>query len=180
MSTKPTTSRMIPAVHRIGIPNTRPNNMSTTPSVIMSSLFPSRHPRQQSSLSPLAYDPVVVAVFSETFVIQVRWSVERRDYRLCRGPRLRAQHWERGHSRLWEEWYTMSGKTDQVKGQVKEAAGALTGDKDLESEGKADRRAGEAKEKVEHAKDKIKEVVDDVEAKVEDVVDKAKDALHRK
>jgi uncharacterized protein YjbJ (UPF0337 family) len=74
----------------------------------------------------------------------------------------------------------MSGKSDQVKGQVKEAAGSLTGDKDLESEGKADRRAGEAKEKVEHAKDKIKEVVDDVEAKVEDVVDKAKDALHRK
>jgi uncharacterized protein YjbJ (UPF0337 family) len=95
-------------------------------------------------------------------------------------PEMRAQHWERWHSRLWEEWYTMSGKTDQVKGQVKEAAGALTGDKDLESEGKADRRAGEAKEKVEHAKDKIKEVVDDVEAKVEDVVDKAKDALHRK
>ncbi len=75
---------------------------------------------------------------------------------------------------------TMSGKSDQVKGQVKEAAGALTGDKDLESEGKADRRAGEAKEKLDHAKDKIKEVVDNVEGKVEDVVDKAKDALHRK
>ena len=74
----------------------------------------------------------------------------------------------------------MSGKTDQVKGQVKEAAGALTGDKDLESEGKADRRAGDAKEKLEDAKDKIKEVVDDIEGKVEDVVDKAKDALHRK
>jgi len=91
-----------------------------------------------------------------------------------------AQHWERGHGRLWEGWYTMSGKADQVKGQVKEAAGALTRDKDLESEGKADRRAGEAKEKLDHAKDKIKEVVDDVEGKVEDVVDKAKDALHRK
>ena len=74
----------------------------------------------------------------------------------------------------------MSGKTDQVKGQVKEAAGALTGDKDLESEGKADRRAGETKEKLDHAKDKIKEVVDDAEAKAGDVVDKAKDALHRK
>jgi uncharacterized protein YjbJ (UPF0337 family) len=34
----------------------------------------------------------------------------------------------------------MAGKTDQVKGQVKEAVGSLTGDKDLESEGKADRR----------------------------------------
>ena len=73
----------------------------------------------------------------------------------------------------------MSGRTDQVKGQVKETAGALTRDEDLESEGKADRRAGEAKEKVEHAQDKIKDVIDDVEGKVEDVVDKAKDE-HRK
>ncbi len=74
----------------------------------------------------------------------------------------------------------MSGKSDQVKGQVKEAAGVVTGDKDLESEGKADRRAGEAKEKVGNAKDKIKDVIDDVGSKVEDVVDKAKGALHRK
>ena len=74
----------------------------------------------------------------------------------------------------------MGAKSDQVKGQVKEAAGTLTGDKDLESEGKADRRAGDVKEKLGHAKDKIEEIIDDVEAKVEDVVDKAKDALHRK
>lgn len=44
----------------------------------------------------------------------------------------------------------MGAKSDQVKGQVKDAAGSLTGDKDLESEGRADRRAGEAKEKVDH------------------------------
>ena len=63
----------------------------------------------------------------------------------------------------------MSAKSDQVKGQVKEAAGVLSGDKDLESEGKTDRRAGEAEEKVDHAKDKV-----------EEVIDKAEDALHRK
>ena len=63
----------------------------------------------------------------------------------------------------------MGAKTDQVKGQAKEAAGNLTGNKDLESEGKADRRAGAAKEKLGHAKDKV-----------EDVIDKAKDARHRK
>jgi uncharacterized protein YjbJ (UPF0337 family) len=74
----------------------------------------------------------------------------------------------------------MGAKGDQVKGKVKEAAGSLTGDKDLESEGKADRRAGEAKEKLGHAKDKVEEVVDKAEDKVEEVVDKAKDALHRK
>ena len=74
----------------------------------------------------------------------------------------------------------MSGKSDQVKGQVKEAAGVVTGDKDLESEGKSDRRAGEAKEKLDDTKDKIKDVIDEVEGKAEDVVDKAKATLHRK
>ena len=63
----------------------------------------------------------------------------------------------------------MTGTSDEAKGRIKEAAGALTGDKDLESEGKADRLTGEIKEKVEHAKDKV-----------EEVIDKAKDALHRK
>ena len=74
----------------------------------------------------------------------------------------------------------MAGKTDQVKGQVKEAVGSLTGDKDLESEGKADRRAGETKEKVAEVKDKVEEVIDKAEDKVEEVIDKARDALHRK
>ena len=79
-----------------------------------------------------------------------------------------------------EGWYTMAGKTEQVKGQAKEAAGSLTGNKDLESEGKADRRAGEAKEKVGHAKDKLEEVIEKVEHKVGEVIDKAKDTSHRK
>jgi uncharacterized protein YjbJ (UPF0337 family) len=63
----------------------------------------------------------------------------------------------------------MGAKTDQVKGQAKETAGTVTGDKDLKSEGKADRRAGEAKAKLDHAKDKA-----------EEAVDKVKDALHRR
>ncbi|MGZ6495479.1 MAG: CsbD family protein [Actinomycetota bacterium] len=74
----------------------------------------------------------------------------------------------------------MGAKTDQLKGQAKEAVGSITGDKDLESEGKADRRAGEVNEKVEKAKDKVEEVVDKTKDKVEEVVDKAKDKLHRK
>jgi uncharacterized protein YjbJ (UPF0337 family) len=74
----------------------------------------------------------------------------------------------------------MGAQSDQVKGQVKEAAGVLTGNKDLESEGKDDRRAGETKEKVEHAKGKIEEVIEKAESKAEEVIDKAKDALHRK
>ncbi len=73
----------------------------------------------------------------------------------------------------------MGGKTEQVKGRAKEAVGSLTGDKDLQAEGKADRQAGEAKEKVGHAKDKVEEVVEKVEHKAEEVIDKAKDAAHR-
>ena len=41
----------------------------------------------------------------------------------------------------------MSGKTDQIKGRAKEAAGALLGDKRLEREGKIERVTGSVKEK---------------------------------
>ena len=74
----------------------------------------------------------------------------------------------------------MTAKTDQMKGQAKAATGSLIGDTDLESEGRADRRAGEAKEKLDHAKDNLEEVIDKAEDKVEEVIDKAKDTLHRK
>ena len=53
----------------------------------------------------------------------------------------------------------MSDKTDQAKGRIKEAAGDLTGDKDLKNEGKADRIGGEIKEKVGDAIDKVKDAV---------------------
>jgi uncharacterized protein YjbJ (UPF0337 family) len=73
----------------------------------------------------------------------------------------------------------MAGKSDQVKGQAKEAVGSLVGNKDLESEGKADRQAGEAKEKVGHAKDKVEEVIEKVEHKAGEVIDRTKDTAHR-
>lgn len=63
----------------------------------------------------------------------------------------------------------MSGKSDQAKGRVKEAAGVISGNQDLESEGKTDRLAGEVKEQVEHGKDKV-----------EGLIDRAKHKLHRK
>ncbi len=47
--------------------------------------------------------------------------------------------------------------TDDVKGRVKEAAGALADDKDLEDEGKVDRVAGAVKEKVGDAVDAVKD-----------------------
>ena len=69
----------------------------------------------------------------------------------------------------------MAGKSDQIKGKAKEAVGDLTGNKDLKSEGKADRQAGEAKEKVGHAKEKVEEVIEKVGHKVEGVIDKSKE-----
>jgi uncharacterized protein YjbJ (UPF0337 family) len=63
----------------------------------------------------------------------------------------------------------MSAETDDAKGRVKEAAGALTGDDDLKKEGKADQFGA-----------KVKEFADDAKDKVEDAVDAIKDRLHRK
>ena len=69
----------------------------------------------------------------------------------------------------------MGEKSDQVKGRVEEAVGALTDDKDLKREGREDRLAGEAKEKVGRAKDKVEDVIDAAKDKLEDLVDKTKD-----
>jgi uncharacterized protein YjbJ (UPF0337 family) len=49
-----------------------------------------------------------------------------------------------------------SGKSDELKGRVKEAAGALTGDKKLKREGKADQAVGKIKQKVEKVIDKVR------------------------
>ena len=53
----------------------------------------------------------------------------------------------------------MSGKTDQAKGKVKQAAGVLVGDKRLEREGKLDRAAGSLKRKAERAVDKVRSAI---------------------
>lgn len=52
-----------------------------------------------------------------------------------------------------------SGKSDELKGRVKEAAGALTGDKKLTREGKTDQVVGKIKQKVEKVVDKIKDAL---------------------
>lgn len=48
-------------------------------------------------------------------------------------------------------------KTDEAKGRAKEAAGAVTGDKDLKNEGKVDQAASSTKKKMDDAVDKVKE-----------------------
>ena len=55
---------------------------------------------------------------------------------------------------------------DQVKGKVKQAVGDLTGNEDLQQEGRADERAGKVKEVVEDAKDKADDVIDTVKDKI--------------
>lgn len=52
-----------------------------------------------------------------------------------------------------------TGKTDELKGRVKEAAGALTGDKKLKREGKTDQVVGKIKQKVEKVVDKVKDAI---------------------
>jgi uncharacterized protein YjbJ (UPF0337 family) len=52
-----------------------------------------------------------------------------------------------------------SGIKDKVKGRAKEAAGALTGDEKLKSEGKADQFAGKVKDAVGAVVDKTKDAL---------------------
>ena len=62
----------------------------------------------------------------------------------------------------------MDINSDQAKGRINEATGALTDDDKLKSEGKADQAAGDAKK-----------IVNDVADKAEELVDKVKDAVHK-
>jgi uncharacterized protein YjbJ (UPF0337 family) len=57
----------------------------------------------------------------------------------------------------------MGGKADEVKGRVKEAAGALTGNDNLRDNGKTDQAAG-----------KVKQVAEKVVAKAKDAMKKAR------
>ena len=51
------------------------------------------------------------------------------------------------------------GTFDDGKGRVKEAAGDLTGDKDLQREGKVDQATGKIKDAVGDTADKVKDVI---------------------
>ncbi len=53
----------------------------------------------------------------------------------------------------------MGGKTDVVKGRIKEAAGALTGNSALRDEGKTDQAVGKAKQAVRKTADTMKKGV---------------------
>lgn len=59
----------------------------------------------------------------------------------------------------------MSGKTDKIKGRIKEAAGVLIGNDKLREEGKTDQAVGEVKEVVQNVADSVKDVVKKVSGK---------------
>lgn len=52
------------------------------------------------------------------------------------------------------------GKADEIKGQIKEAAGALTGNDELLAEGEKDQVFGKTKQALQKTADTIKDAVD--------------------
>jgi uncharacterized protein YjbJ (UPF0337 family) len=79
----------------------------------------------------------------------------------------------------------MAINQDGIKGRAKIAAGAVTGNKDLENEGRIDRLAGDAKQQLDKAAGKAKELlgtgtsqasgwVDQAKTSIEGLIDKVK------
>lgn len=56
----------------------------------------------------------------------------------------------------------MGGKTDVVKGRIKEAAGSLTGNDKLREEGETDQAVGKTKQAAQKAVDTVKKAVKNV------------------
>jgi uncharacterized protein YjbJ (UPF0337 family) len=50
----------------------------------------------------------------------------------------------------------MAGKTEELKGRVKEAAGALTGDEKLKRQGQLDQAAGQIKQSADKMVEAVK------------------------
>ena len=63
---------------------------------------------------------------------------------------------------FWNGGMAMTtGRTDELKGRVKEAAGALTGDAKLKREGQVDQAVGKMKQTTEKVLDTVKDAVSD-------------------
>ncbi len=73
---------------------------------------------------------------------------------------------------------TMKNTKDQIEGKIKEVAGELTGNEQLELKGKLQRAKADikkeidVKDKVNEAKDKVNEVKEDIAKKINDALDK--------
>lgn len=60
---------------------------------------------------------------------------------------------------MYERSTAVSGKTDQIKGRIKEAAGVLTDNDRLKRKGKLDQVVGKVKETAEKAVNKMKDAL---------------------
>lgn len=59
----------------------------------------------------------------------------------------------------------MSGKTDEIKGRVKEAAGAIADNDRLRREGEVDQAKGKVKQSIDKAAKKTKDAIDEATKK---------------
>ncbi|MEX0880889.1 MAG: CsbD family protein [Thermoanaerobaculia bacterium] len=59
-----------------------------------------------------------------------------------------------------------TGKKENLKGRLKEAAGILIDDKDLEKEGSKERAVGETRETIGKARRKVGEAIQDLGKKI--------------
>ena len=62
----------------------------------------------------------------------------------------------------------MEGKVEKAKGYVKEKPGQVTGNRDLEAEGAADRAAGKTQEAIGKARRKAGEALEDLGEKIKE------------
>jgi uncharacterized protein YjbJ (UPF0337 family) len=60
----------------------------------------------------------------------------------------------------------MSGNARRAKGRAKQAVGAITGDKDLQKEGRSDERVGDLENKVDDVTEAVNDKLDEVIEKV--------------
>ena len=56
----------------------------------------------------------------------------------------------------------VEGRSENLKGRIKEAAGTLTGDSELESEGANQRAGGSLQEELGRARRKVGEAIEDI------------------
>ncbi len=67
----------------------------------------------------------------------------------------------------------MTGKTDVVKGRIKEAVGVLTGNEKLRAEGQSDQAIGEVKQTAQKVVDGVVEAAQKTAEKAQDVAEQA-------
>jgi uncharacterized protein YjbJ (UPF0337 family) len=82
------------------------------------------------------------------------------------GTAATSDHTYNGHTTTNGRNGSMTKHNDDLKGRIKEAAGVLSDNEDLQTEGQRDQQAGKAKQAVDKASDAIKDGIDGVKEKL--------------